>query len=373
MGLSLARECLQRGCRVTVLERHAVARHGVDRHAGGAASPAALGVLNVPKWGVSPWRGLLALAYAFYPGLARELRKEGGVDIGLRRRGALHLLEGLPAESDREKAECVYGNGGFDVRWLDRSALAKRVPWSTSRFGAALWLPGEHIVSPPALLAGLRTVLAARGAVLRDGVGAARLHASRRAITLAGGETIEADFVFIATGSWLASVLPPDAWGISPVDPVCGQAIELRSRLPEGPTVHFSSAHDGCAYYFLAHGSGRAWVGSTVEQVGHRCGTTPSAERQLLTAAAEVDTRVRARDVLRHWTGLRPKAMRLGGPFLDRLPGRDGVWIATGHYRSGILAGPVSASLLVRQVFEPDTLVPRERQVLEGFAVANPS
>ena len=225
------------------------------------------------------------------------------------------------------------------------------------------------MVSVRQLLAGLRATLVARGAILREGVGAVQLHGTRRAVTLSSGETLEGDVVFLATGSWLASVLPPGSWGTVPIDPVCGQALELRSQLPEGPTIHFVSARDGEGYYFLSHGAGRAWVGSTVEEVGHRWRTTFAGARQLLDAAGEIDPRVRARDARNHWAGLRPRAGRLGGPFLDRLPGREGVWIATGHYRSGILAGPVSAALLVRRVFEPGQLTAMENEVLAGFAI----
>ena len=52
--------------------------------------------------------------------------------------------------------------------------------------------------------------------------------------------------------------------------------------------------------------------------------------------------------------------MRPGGPFLGKLPGAEDVWVASGHYRSGILLGPLSARFLVHAIFGDEDALRRE-------------
>ena len=48
----------------------------------------------------------------------------------------------------------------------------------------------------------------------------------------------------------------------------------------------------------------------------------------------------------RAWAGLRPHTPD-GLPYLGPVPGREGVLVATGHFRNGILLSPVTAELIV--------------------------
>ena len=69
-------------------------------------------------------------------------------------------------------------------------------------------------------------------------------------------------------------------------------------------------------------------------------------EQLLVAAQSMFGAEVRNR-VPEHWAGIRPKAMRHGGPLLGQWPGRPQLWIATGHYRTGLLVGPATASMVV--------------------------
>jgi glycine oxidase len=157
-----------------------------------------------------------------------------------------------------------------------------------------------------------------------------------------------------------------------PVRPILGQALEVRSPWSEGPSLRFPSERLGRDYHVVARGGGAAWIGSTVEDAGFEARVTDAGIAELLEAATEVLSRPPGKgDVVRAWAGLRPKAMRPGGPFLGRIPGAENAWVAAGHYRSGMLLGPLSARLLVHAIHGDQEALRREGfdpESLQAFA-----
>jgi glycine oxidase len=113
-------------------------------------------------------------------------------------------------------------------------------------------------------------------------------------------------------------------------------------------------------YHVLAKGGGVVWVGSTVEDVGFDADVTEAGTRELLEAARVIFPEAGERDVIRAWAGLRPQALKRGGPFVGPLPGHEGVWVHCGHYRSGILLSPLTARLLAAQMAGDADAIRRE-------------
>jgi glycine oxidase len=295
---------------------------------------------------------LYALAHGRYPSLARSLLEETGIDIGYRLPGALRLEREVPKEVARGKIERAYRGAGYQARWVLGEELRELAPGIASDFAAALHLPEEAVVHPQELVRALAASCRQRGVVVREGVAPARfLPGDGPRIELASGEVVGGDACVVAAGAWspgLCEELGP-AYRLA-VEPIRGQAIEVRCRWSHGPNLHFESARYGREYYIISRGSGLAWVGSTVEEAGFDASTTPEGVAELLLALREVFPESAAGDLVRAWAGLRPKALRRGGPFLGRLPGSRGIWVACGHYRSGILAGPVSAEILAKEL-----------------------
>jgi glycine/D-amino acid oxidase-like deaminating enzyme len=85
-------------------------------------------------------------------------------------------------------------------------------------------------------------------------------------------------------------------------------------------------------------------AGSTLEDVGFNKNLTAGGIREILNAAIELAPRLAHAQLLETWAGLRP-----GTP--DNLPiigptHIDGLFVATGHYRNGILLAPITAKLV---------------------------
>jgi glycine oxidase len=94
-------------------------------------------------------------------------------------------------------------------------------------------------------------------------------------------------------------------------------------------------------------------VGSTLENAGYEKRVTSGGLEQVLYAANELAPELVDAEILETWCGLRP-----GTP--DQLPilgptGIDGLVMATGHYRNGILLAPVTAKLITEWVTEQRT------------------
>jgi glycine oxidase len=161
--------------------------------------------------------------------------------------------------------------------------------------------------------------------------------------------------VVLTAGAWSSTLIEDRSGHDLSVRPVRGQAIEVRSAWSAGPNLRFEVPGAETEYHAIAKGAGRAWVGSTVEDVGFDARVTETGIQELLRAARTVLPGLRESDVLESRVGLRPQARRPGGPFLGPLPGFKNVWVACGHYRSGIHTGPISASLLVREMLGEET------------------
>jgi glycine oxidase len=114
------------------------------------------------------------------------------------------------------------------------------------------------------------------------------------------------------------------------------------SLRPEGPGLgHVLRSKRG---YLVPRQDGRIAAGSTLEEAGFDKRVTPAGMRKIFDAALELCPALCEAHVLETWSGLRP-----GTP--DDLPfigptDIEGLLIATGHYRNGILLAPITAKLI---------------------------
>src|SRR5262249_14207788 len=152
------------------------------------------------------------------------------------------------------------------------------------------------------------------------------------------GTLVAGKFV-LATGAWTEPLLEQVGWrpGIRPgrgaIALLNTGAPLCRKWLLEGKR------------YLVPRADGRVLVGSTEEDVGFDKRTTAQAVRDLLAFAVWLVPGLGAAPVERCWAGLRPGSPdRL--PFLGPVPGVANLFVAAGHFRSGIQWSPATALLL---------------------------
>ena len=333
VGLSVAYHLVGRGGRVDLID----AGDGPS-----ATSRAALGVLTHSNGGDSPYARLYRDGHRGFEELADRLRHEVGVDIGWRPLGGMDLCFSEVEEEEAEASRRFNLSRGCQVEWLDGSQVRALEPQINDRVRSGLYFPDDHRVDPEGLAAGLRAGIAASGGRVHQREVAHSLLEAANGIDLQTSRgRRRADFLVLAAGSWSGELGARFGYDIG-VRPVRGQ--------------HGRFASAGAAAHVVRGGglqsvavSGAVIVGSTTEETGFDAATTAGAMdvfhgywRQVFATPPQPQGQ-RA--------GLRPKP-RGGRPMIGPLPGADRVFAATGHYKIGILLGPLTGRLIAEWIVD---------------------
>jgi glycine oxidase len=352
IGLSCAWRAARRGARVAVLER-SVPPAGATRVAAGMLAPVGELTFGEPEL----LRMTLASA-GLYSDFVAELEAATGEATGYARQGALHVALDRDEAAQLRRVHELQRSLGLEAEWLPPRRCRELEPGLTPSFNGGVHAPGEASVDPRALARVLTAALAAEGVEVRTGcevVGGVfageRLAGVRvrdaaagepvgnegRAAG-AGSEEIRADAVVLASGAWsgTAEWLPEHAR--PPVRPVKGEVVELRSREAAPPCRRIVRSE---RVYLVPRPDGRLIAGATVEEQGFDTTVTAGGVHELLREAYRLLPDVAEMELLDSIAGLRP-----GTP--DNLPlvgpgAIDGLVLATGHYRNGILLAPLTA------------------------------
>jgi glycine oxidase len=108
------------------------------------------------------------------------------------------------------------------------------------------------------------------------------------------------------------------------------------------PIRHVVWGPDG---YLVPRANGLVFAGATVEDVGFRRRTTLAGVHAMRSMAIDLVPQFRAATVHFSWAGLRPGTPD-DLPIIGPLPSWPNVVAATGHYRNGILLGPLTGKLV---------------------------
>jgi glycine oxidase len=329
-GLGVGWRLLQTGCAVTVLER--------ARPAGGA-SWAAAGMLAVTaelEDAAEPERALALRAHALWPAFAAELEAASGQPVFLERRGALLLAQ------DRAELEVMRGRAVGDLRIVDPAEARALVPMLEGGVGG-LWSPQEAHVDNRALGEALAIAFLKAGGILNPNEAAVKTDG--RAVLTPYGH-YEADAILIAAGAWSGQLAD------IPIVPVKGEMIAL-SPLP-GLTLPGPVVWGEDVYCVPRHG--RLLVGATVQEEGFDTSPSRQARDQLRGAAEKLMPSLKDWVLSDHWAGLRPKSPD-GLPLLG--PTKiEGLFVAGGQYRNGILFAPAIAQEMADLLLGKGAVIP---------------
>ena len=315
IGLSAARELHNRGLRVTLLEKGRVGRE---------ASWAGAGMLAASAFPPGhPLRPLALASVALYPQFVARLQAETEIDIDLGRGGTLALTS---------------------HEWgttISRAAAQRMVPGLAPEAfegeTTATFLPDDQYVDNRQLVTALRRALELRGIVIEEGCAVTRIMTAGGVSRLeTGGGVRSAGQILITAGAWSGEIGGLD--GVCPVRPRKGQmlAFDTKSCLP--------CVVIGREIYLVPRRDGRVLAGATLEDVGFDRHVQPGDIAMLRDRAMRVLPALAAAKVEETWAGFRP-ATPDALPLLGPVPGAD-VWLATGHFRDGILLTPVTAGVM---------------------------
>jgi glycine oxidase len=336
IGASIAFELAGEKLRVGVFDRQQPGREA-SWAAAGMLSPAPDSPRDLPL--VPLGRESLKL----YPEFIAAIEEVSGESARLAREGTLEIFSapGGEAVRDRRVAECLRLGLAAEPVALDTAREWEPAIGPAAR--AVAWLPEEGTVEPRSLMSAVAAAAQRRGVEFLSNCGVTGLIRERDRCTgvVAGGEEFSASHVVVAAGCFSGGIALENEWfaGYAPTRPVRGQMMAMRSDGAGLRRVLRSERG-----YLVPRRDGRIVAGSTSEEVGFERRVTPEGMRKIFDAALELFPRLAGAEVLETWSGLRP-----GTP--DDLPiigptDIEGLLIATGHYRNGILLAPVTAKLV---------------------------
>jgi glycine oxidase len=349
-GSAVAFELSRAGMKVRLLDRQKPA---------GEASWAAAGMLaTTPEGpGMEPLVPLGRASLALYPEFAEAVEAASGMRVGFRPQGALVAFFGSSA--DHHQGEFLAALARFDLpgQPLTPEEALRHEPRLSPKVGAAVWLAQEASIDNRALGRALAVAAERQGAEVRTGVEVESLflEGNRCRGVLAAGEKILAGHVLIAAGCYSAGIGHVARY--APTRPARGQmvAIEAGAALPDSV---LRSMGEHLVGYLVPRADGRLLAGSTMESAGFDKSQTPGGLRAILDAAVEMIPALERAPVLETWSGLRPDTP-------DHLPilgptDIEGLSIATGHFRDGILLAPITARLARQWMLGQPTDLPLE-------------
>jgi glycine oxidase len=335
IGLACAWRAARRGLRIRVLER--------DEPGAGATHVAAgmLAPVGEANWGEEALVRLALASARSWSAFAAELERESRLESGYEPRGAVHVaLDRDEAEELRRRFELM-ASLDLGVEWLRPSGCRELEPGLSPGVRAGVHLPGEAAVDPrllvPALVA---AVEAAGGEIMVEAEVIDGLYEGARlaGVVTADGREHRADRVVLATGAWSGASAWLPANARPPVRPVKGQLLVLRGSPEQTVSTRIVTTE---RVYLVPRPDGRLVVGATVEERGFDLHVTAGGAHELLREAYRTLPDIGELELVEALAGLRPGTPD-NAPLIG--PGAiDGLIVATGHYRNGILLTPVTA------------------------------
>ena len=330
IGLAVAHELARRGEAVRVL----------SRRRSEAAGFVAAGMLAPHAEGLSG--ALLELGQASLtriPAWVQRIEADSGLACGLRPCGIV-----VPFATATERDS--FPTAAWGVA-LDRAGLERQIPGIGPDWRAGLLFAQDgQIDNRRRLMRALERACVEHGVAFEEGSEVLELQARSgrlRAVRLVGADGVErqlaCDRAVLCCGAWSARLLPQ-----LPVFPVKGQMLSLQAPRGALERVVF-----GPGTYVVPREDGLVVVGATSEpEAGFGEGLTPAGQRQLEAGLAALLPAAAQWPPMERWWGFRPctpdEAPLLGpGPI-------EGLWLATGHHRNGVLLAAISAELVAQAI-----------------------
>src|SRR6202795_2808336 len=347
IGGSIALELARAGLRVGLFDR---------QEPGQEASRAGAGILS-PAPESSAMIPLVPLGKAsmgLYPEFVRIVEEISSQSVGYRPKGTLQALFSRDAREELSTVIALHHGLGLKAEPLSAEDARALEPSLSEELEAGVLRPEEASVDNRALTQAVLEAARRSGvqffsaggaeAIWREGGRCLGLHLKN--------EKVEAQWTVIAAGCFSANIQGVAPY--APVRPAKGQMVALRADDLKIERVLWSEK-----IYLVPRNDGSILAGATVEYAGFEKSLTAGGIDKILSAGIELAPGLGSARIEETWAGLRPDSP-------DHLPmlgptDVDGLLIATGHFRSGILLAPITARLVREWINEQRVSVDWDR------------
>jgi glycine oxidase len=341
IGLAIGWRLAAAGCRVDVFERG---------EAGRGASWAAAGMLAAgaeTEPGELGLHALNRLSQERWPGFAAELEAASGMAVDLRQEGTLVVALTRDDAGQLRFSYDFQRQLGIRLEWLGGTEVRRREPYLHPNVVAGVFSPEDHQVDNRKVVTALRRAFVAAGGRLHEhaAVDGVDLTGRRVAGVRVGEDRHAAEVVVLAAGAWSSGIAGLPVAARPAVRPIKGQVLALRMD-PAAPLLrHVLWAPKA---YLVPRLDGRLLVGATVEERGFDTSITAGGVFAMLDGAWRVLPGIEELPIDEMWVGFRPGS-RDDAPVLGPCA-VEGLLLATGHHRNGILLTPVTADAVARYI-----------------------
>ena len=351
IGISIGYFLAKNNCEVLILEKS---------KAGREASWSAAGMLRPQaEFEDAALLRLCLESIKSYPEFAKQLFDDTGVNINYKTEGTIIIAitdEQLRELHKRFEEQKILG---LRAEWLSNKELLELEPNAFRYVKGSVLIKGDHWANNrlivEALIKGVRKY---KCVIMEDCLVESYIHEKNRIVgvkTSVG--SFSGKYIINSAGSWASHIKSDDAKLIPPIKPILGQLVEIS-------TPDMLITHNICTYssYLASKDKNSIVIGSTMEDVGFNKTVTVSGVSQLLKNAVELVPKISDCVFKDVWAGFRPTAP-------DKLPvlGRtsaEGLLMATGTYRNGILLAPIVGKL-ISEIIVRDS----ESELIEPFKI----
>ncbi|MDD2933545.1 MAG: FAD-dependent oxidoreductase [Methylotenera sp.] len=337
VGCMTAMELVNRGCRVTIVERNQIASQ-----TSGESSWAGGGII----FPLLPWQYSQAVnnltrdGASFYRELSQRLQLETGVDADFTQSGFLLL----PA-FDKHAA----------VSWCDKNQVpaqaVKAAAFNVQSLSGedALWLPSICQVRPPYLMQAMRKWLEQHHVTMLEHTQLAPLQETQQLNEwrTVNGEKLSADKFVVTSGAWSFDLLKETSAKLN-IKPMRGQILLYQ------PDKNLEQMVYREGFYMIPRLDGYLLAGSTLEDVGFDNGVTTTIRDELRLKAEAIMPELKNQPIIKHWSGLRPGTPE-NLPTISAHPSIKNLYLNTGHFRYGLTMAPASAKLVTSLILDEPT------------------
>jgi glycine oxidase len=360
IGLATAWRLAQRGVTVTVIDP--APAHGATHAAAGMLAP-----VSEVTYGEETLLQLGIESLQRYPAFVEELEAATGTAVGLRGEGTLILATDAGDREMLVELDAFQRQLGLSATMLTSRECRSLEPLISPDVRCGLLAESDHSVDNRRLAAALLETVAAAGVNLRPERVESIVITDDVAtgVIVEGGDSIAAGVVVLAAGPWSADVPGLPAAARPAVRPVKGQILRMRADGPlRLPGHSLRGLVNGREIYLIPRANGELVVGATVEELGFDTTVRAGAVRELLRDARAVMPIVDELELVETFAALRP-----GSPDNAPIIGTtavDGLIVATGHFRNGILLTPITADLVTAIV--TGTTSDADRELLDAVS-----
>ena len=300
------------------------------------------------KYGTTDaYEQLRSFSHALHPSWAQRLRELTGVDNGFQRCGGLHVAHSAAEAATLTANQFWWESQGIEFEKWSIEQLRHREPAVRCRddLRGAWFMPDECQLRNPRHLQALAKACQLQGVEFVESAAVTRLDVAQgrvARVVLADGQR-KADKVCLCSGAWARQTLE-ELHIPNGIMPVRGQMVLY--RCPQPPIR--SIVNEGHRY-LVPRDDGRLLAGSVEEEAGYAIETTAEGIGQISGWAEQLLPCLEQYPVEQTWAGLRPGSFD-GFPYIGRVPGVENLYLAAGHFRSGLHLSCATAVVLANEM-----------------------